>query len=59
VAVIRAGYAPSGDEVHWARAVLAAAADERGVFAFEGKMVDAPVLRRAERIVHLAGGPGS
>jgi citrate lyase beta subunit len=25
------------------------------VFAFEGKMVDAPVLRRAERIVHLAG----
>jgi citrate lyase beta subunit len=25
------------------------------VFAFDGKMVDAPVLRRAERIVHLAG----
>jgi citrate lyase subunit beta / citryl-CoA lyase len=59
VPVIRAGYAPSVDDVHWARAVLAAAADERGVFAFEGKMVDAPVLRRAERIVHLAGGPGS
>jgi citrate lyase subunit beta/citryl-CoA lyase len=55
VAVIRAGYAPSPDQLHWARGVLAAAVDERGVFAFDGKMVDAPVLRRAERIVHLAG----
>jgi citrate lyase subunit beta/citryl-CoA lyase len=54
VAVIRAGYAPSPDQVQWARHVLAAAADERGVFAFEGLMVDAPVLRRAERIVRLA-----
>jgi citrate lyase subunit beta/citryl-CoA lyase len=52
--VIRAGYAPSPDQVQWARHVLAAAADERGVFAFEGIMVDAPVLRRAERIVQLA-----
>jgi citrate lyase subunit beta/citryl-CoA lyase len=55
LAVIRAGYAPSPDEVQWARHVLAAAVDERGVFAFEGRMVDAPVLRRAERIVELAG----
>jgi len=45
--------------VQWARDVLAAAVDERGVFAFEGLMVDAPVLRRAERIVHLAGEPSS
>jgi citrate lyase subunit beta/citryl-CoA lyase len=34
--------------------VLAAAADQRGAFAFDGTMVDAPVLRRAERIVQLA-----
>lgn len=54
LAVIRAGYAPSSDQVEWARHVLAAAVDERGVFAFEGIMVDAPVLRRAERIVQLA-----
>src|ERR1700722_5810295 len=59
VAVIRAGYAPSPDQVQWARDVLAAAVDERGVFAFEGLMVDAPVLRRAERIVHLAGEAGA
>jgi citrate lyase subunit beta/citryl-CoA lyase len=54
VAVIRAGYAPTADQVEWARAVLAAARDERGVFQYEGLMVDAPVLRRAERIVASA-----
>jgi citrate lyase subunit beta/citryl-CoA lyase len=54
VAVIRAGYAPSTEQVDWARRVLAAAATQRGAFAFEGVMVDAPVLRRAERIVQLA-----
>jgi citrate lyase subunit beta / citryl-CoA lyase len=40
--------------VEWARRVLAAARDERGVFQHDGLMVDAPVLRRAERIVALA-----
>ena len=54
VTVIRDGYAPSSEQVDWARQVLAAAADQRGAFAFEGIMVDAPVLRRAERIVQLA-----
>jgi citrate lyase subunit beta / citryl-CoA lyase len=51
IPVIRAGYAPTPDQVEWARAVLARAADERGVFQHDGLMVDAPVLRRAERIV--------
>ncbi|MFV8050648.1 HpcH/HpaI aldolase/citrate lyase family protein [Mycobacterium sp. 48b] len=59
VAVIRDGYAPSDEQVRWARHVLAAAADQRGAFAFEGIMVDAPVLRRAERIVQLAPHPGN
>ncbi len=54
VDVIRAAYAPTDDQVEWARAVLATAANERGVFQHEGLMVDAPVLRRAERIVALA-----
>ncbi|MCV7255006.1 CoA ester lyase [Mycobacterium hackensackense] len=54
VPVIRDGYAPSVEQVDWARQVLAAAADQRGAFAFDGTMVDAPVLRRAERIVALA-----
>jgi citrate lyase subunit beta / citryl-CoA lyase len=59
VPIIRAGYAPTADQVQWARHVLDAARSERGVFQFEGIMVDAPVLRRAERIVTLAPHPGS
>ena len=54
VAIIRDAYAPTADQVEWARTVLATAANERGVFQHEGLMVDAPVLRRAERIVALA-----
>jgi citrate lyase subunit beta/citryl-CoA lyase len=54
VAVVRSGYAPTAEQVQWARAVLARVADERGVFQHQGQMVDAPVLRRAERIVALA-----
>lgn len=54
VAVIRQAYAPTAEQVEWARHVLEAARHERGVFQFEGIMVDAPVLRRAERIVQLA-----
>ncbi len=58
VAVIRDAYAPTEDQVDWARRVLDTARGERGVFQFEGIMVDAPVLRRAERIVQLAPHPG-
>lgn len=58
IAVIRSGYAPTAEQVAWARHVLAAARDERGVFQFEGIMVDAPVLRRAERIVQLSPDSG-
>jgi citrate lyase subunit beta/citryl-CoA lyase len=59
VAVIRGAYAPTVEQVDWARRVLDTARDQRGVFQFEGIMVDAPVLRRAERIVTLAPHPGS
>ncbi|MGW4019046.1 HpcH/HpaI aldolase/citrate lyase family protein [Rhodococcus ruber] len=51
VAVIRSAYAPSAEDVAWARRVLAAVPEERGVFRFEGRMVDAPVLRHAEQIL--------
>ena len=54
VAVIRSAYAPSAEDVAWARRVLAAVPEERGVFQFEGRMVDAPVLRHAEQILHRA-----
>lgn len=52
--VIRRAYAPTPDEVSWARSVLDTAATERGVFDFEGKMVDGPVLRHAERLLQRA-----
>lgn len=49
VAVIRAAYAPTADQVARARAVLAAAEREPGVFRHDGRMVDEPVLRQARR----------
>ncbi|WP_317158650.1 HpcH/HpaI aldolase/citrate lyase family protein [[Mycobacterium] appelbergii] len=58
VSVIRAAYEPTDEQVQWARHVLAEARVQRGVFQFAGIMVDAPVLRRAERIVQLAPHPG-
>ena len=58
VPVIRTSYAPTPDQAEWARHVLAAASERPGAFAFEGIMVDAPVLRRAERIVALTPQPG-
>lgn len=51
VEVIRQSYAPGEDELEWARAVLAEAAAQPGVFRFRGRMVDEPVLRQARRIV--------
>ncbi|WP_054816085.1 HpcH/HpaI aldolase/citrate lyase family protein [Nocardia arizonensis] len=54
VAVIRAGYAPGPEELSWARQVLEEAPRHRGAFTFEGRMVDAPVLRHAEQIVRRA-----
>ncbi|HEU0189821.1 MAG TPA: CoA ester lyase [Mycobacterium sp.] len=50
-AVVRDAYRPADEKVAWARRVLAAAESERGVFAFEGQMVDSPVLRHAEAIL--------
>ena len=55
VDVIREAYTPTDAELDWARRVVAAAETERGVFAFDGKMVDAPVLRHAEQIVRRSG----
>ena len=54
VAAIRAAYRPDDASVRWAHAVLAAAAAERGVFRFEGRMIDEPVLRHARSVVSRA-----
>lgn len=51
VAVIREGYASTPEEQAWAERVLAEAARQGGVFRFEGRMVDEPVLRQARAIL--------
>jgi len=56
IPVIHAAFAPSPDELSWAKALLQAMPDggADGAFIFEGRMVDAPVLRKARRVVELA-----
>jgi citrate lyase subunit beta/citryl-CoA lyase len=49
--VVREAFRPSSDAVAWAQRLLEAAHGQPGVFTFEGRMVDAPVLRHAHRIV--------
>ena len=51
VGPIRDAYRPDPAAVDWARAVLVAAESERGVFRFEGRMIDEPVLRHARAII--------
>jgi citrate lyase subunit beta / citryl-CoA lyase len=49
------GFAPSADELDWAKRVLAAASSAGGAaVAVDGKMVDKPVLLRAEAIMRDA-----
>lgn len=52
--VIRAAYTPGDDRVSWAERLLEHAGDDRGVGVFEGRMVDGPVYRQAERVLALA-----
>jgi citrate lyase subunit beta / citryl-CoA lyase len=55
IPVVRKAYRPSEEQLAWARRVLEAAQTERGVFAFEGQMVDSPVLKHAEMMVRRSG----
>jgi len=55
VAIVREAYRPSEENIDWARRVLVAAKGERGVFAFEGQMVDSPVLKHAAMMLRRAG----
>lgn len=53
-------FSPSASELERARALLQAAADAEsrglGVISFEGAMVDAPIIRRAQQVIDLADG---
>lgn len=54
LAVIRSAYAPSAERVSWARRLLAHVGDDRSVTTFEGRMVDGPIYKQAERVLRLA-----
>ncbi len=52
VAHVNAAFAPTADELSWARRVVAAAAESKGAaVALDGRMVDRPVILKAEQIV--------
>lgn len=55
IPVVRKAYRPSDEKLDWARRVLQAAKTERGVFAFDGQMVDSPVLKHAAMMLRRAG----
>jgi citrate lyase beta subunit len=53
IGVIHEAFAPDLEEVRWAHELLAAAPGAGGAWIFRGRMVDAPVLLRARRVVEL------
>jgi citrate lyase subunit beta/citryl-CoA lyase len=58
VEAINAAFTPAADELDWARRVVAAFAADggAGVLRLDGKMLDRPHLRLAERLLAAAGG---
>lgn len=55
VPAVTAAFTPSEADIAWAKSVLAAAqAAGGGAAVFEGRMIDAPVIARAERILAAA-----
>lgn len=57
VAVINAAFVPSPDEIAHATRVVAAFASGAGVVSLDGKMLDAPHRKQAERILEMAKKP--
>jgi citrate lyase subunit beta/citryl-CoA lyase len=51
VAVVQHAYQPSADDAAWATTVVEMAKTARGAFTYEGRMVDAPLLHQAQRIL--------
>jgi citrate lyase subunit beta / citryl-CoA lyase len=55
VAVIRTAFTPTDAEVDYAWAILEASTSEHGVFQYQGRMIDGPLLRHAEAVLRRAG----
>ena len=57
--MVNAALAPTAAELDWARRVLQASRDTQGgVFTLDGRMVDAPVLLLARRMLGLPAKSG-
>ena len=54
VTAIRKSLVPTAAEIDWARRVVAAVEGGEGAAQLEGKMVDRPVLLKAQSILALA-----
>ncbi len=54
VAVILEAFRPTAKDFAWAQSVIAAGSRQKGVFRFEGNMIDEPVLRHAAGILRRA-----
>jgi citrate lyase subunit beta/citryl-CoA lyase len=58
IPLLNAGFSPAEAEIVWARRVVAAdhaaRAEGRGAFRLDGRMIDLPVVRRAEEILAMA-----
>ena len=58
VAPVHAALGPTNEEVAWAHRVREAAQGARGgVVSVDGKMIDAPIVKLAERLIALAAQP--
>ena len=51
VAVVNAAFQASAEELEWARKVLTAAEGAPGAFRLDGRMIDAPVIAAAQRML--------
>jgi len=58
VIAIHRALTPTPADVQWARRVLAAAATSQGAVQLDGKMIDRPVILKAQAIVDRAAGTG-
>jgi citrate lyase subunit beta/citryl-CoA lyase len=57
VAPIHLALAPTSEALEWARRVLAADAASPGAAQLDGRMIDRPVVRQAQRTLQRAGHP--
>jgi citrate lyase subunit beta/citryl-CoA lyase len=55
VEAVRAALAPTDEEIGWARRVVAAAEGSAGAVQVDGRMVDRPVVLKAQAILRRAG----